>query len=402
MDICFFLPDDDWLEKRIVGTSSVEGVSIHFLENPLFLNSRTEVENYFVGNSFFQTNFYKKQRLDRKILLEDKNQPVGGKWSFDGENRKKFPAKKEIPFYQLPIADQDWKDACEYIDNHFSDNIGEYTTQSSIPFTATEAEIWLEQFLDHRFAEFGMYEDAMVKKEWLLNHSFLSPMLNVGLLMPQEVIDKAIAHADKNGIPMNSLEGFVRQIVGWREFMRGVYHAKGSVQRTRNFWGFDRKIPASFYDGTTGIPPIDETIKKILKTGYAHHIERLMVIGNFFLLCEFDPDEVYRWFMELFVDAYDWVMVPNVYGMTQFADGGIFATKPYISGSNYILKMSDFEKGDWQQIWDGLFWRFMAVNREFFSKNPRLGMLLGNLDRMEPTKKQAHFENAEKFLASIS
>ena len=205
-------------------------------------------------------------------------------------------------------------------------------------------------------------------------------MMNVGLLKPDYIITETLKYAQEHGTPINSVEGFVRQIIGWREFIRGLYVHVGVQQRTTNFWGYTRKIPQSFYDGTTGIVPIDTTIKKILETGYCHHIERLMVLGNFMLLCEFDPDEVYRWFMELFIDAYDWVMVPNIYGMTQFADGGLMATKPYISGSNYLMKMSDYPKGDWQAIWDGLFWRFMDVHRNFFLSNPRLGMLVRMYD----------------------
>jgi deoxyribodipyrimidine photolyase-related protein len=183
--------------------------------------------------------------------------------------------------------------------------------------------------------------------------------------------------------------------------MRGVYVTKGSEERVRNFWGFSRKIPKSFYDGTTGIFPVDETIKKVLETGYCHHIERLMVLGNFMLLCEFDPDEVYRWFMELFIDAYDWVMVPNVYGMSQFADGGLMATKPYISGSNYLMKMSDYKKGEWQHVWDGLFWRFMHIHRDFFLQNPRLGMLVNTFDKMPHEKQKSHLKNAEEFLCKL-
>ncbi|MFZ1572803.1 MAG: FAD-binding domain-containing protein [Candidatus Kapaibacterium sp.] len=147
-----------------------------------------------------------------------------------------------------------------------------------------------------------------------------------------------------NDVGLNSIEGFIRQIIGWREFIRGVYVFKGTQERSRNFWNFKNKIPTSFYTGTTGIEPIDNTIKKLIATGYCHHIERLMILGNFMLLCEFDPNEVYKWFMELFIDSYDWVMVPNVYGMSQFADGGLMATKPYISGSSYVLKMSNFKK----------------------------------------------------------
>ena len=246
-----------------------------------------------------------------------------------------------------------------------------------------------------------MYEDAIVKGENILNHSVLTPMMNTGLLTPQFVLDEALKFGKENGVPLNSLEGFIRQIMGWREFIRGVYEAVGSKERTTNFWGFERKIPASFYDGTTGIPPVDDTIKMLLKTGYNHHIERLMVLGNFMVLCEFHPDEVYRWFMEMYIDSYDWVMVTNVYGMSQFADGGLMATKPYISGSNYLMKMSDYKKGDWQKTWDGLFWRFMHVHRDFFLKNPRLGMLVRTFDKMSDEKRNTHIENGERFLTKL-
>ncbi len=189
--------------------------------------------------------------------------------------------------------------------------------------------------------------------------------------------------------------------MGWREFIHIVYEREGVKQRTKNYWGFKRKIPAAFWKGTTGISPVDVVIKKVLATGYTHHIERLMVMGNFFLLCEFDPDEVYRWFMEMYIDAYDWVMVPNTYGMTQFADGGLMTTKPYISGSNYLLKMGDWKKGPWQETWDALFWRFMHVHRDFFTSNPRLGMLVKTFDKMLKEKQQLHLNNAETFLKTL-
>ena len=249
---------------------------------------------------------------------------------------------------------------------------------------------------------FGVYEDAIVKENSILNHSVLSPMMNVGLITAKEVITNCLAYAKDNDVPINSVEGFVRQIIGWREFIRGVYEVKGSEERTTNFWNFKNKIPPSFYDGTTGIDPIDQTIKKLLQTGYCHHIERLMILGNFMLLCEFDPDEVYRWFMELFIDAYDWVMVTNIYGMSQFADGGLMATKPYISGSNYLMKMSNYKKGEWQSVWDGLFWRFMHTHREFFLSNPRLGMLVRMFDKMPEETRNKHLENGGQYLLSIN
>ena len=334
-------------------------------------------------------------------MLEDSGDPQGGKWTFDTENRKKYPAKKSPPSVHYPSSDSFYEEAQNYVGENFKDNLGNLGETPLYPTNHDDAKAWLEQFLDYRFMKFGDYEDAIVAKENILNHSVLTPMLNSGLLTPDFVIEQSISFAEKEDIPINSLEGFIRQIIGWREFIRGIYEFHGGEERTKNFWDFDRKIPASFYDGTTGIPPIDITIKKMLKTGYCHHIERLMVLGNFMVLCEFNPDEVYRWFMELFIDAYDWVMVPNIYGMSQFSDGGLFATKPYISGSNYLMKMSDYEKGDWQATWDGLFWRFMDVHRDFFSKNPRLAMLLGSFDKMNPEKKEVHISNAEVYLDSL-
>jgi deoxyribodipyrimidine photolyase-related protein len=210
-----------------------------------------------------------------------------------------------------------------------------------------------------------------------------------------------LTYVKENNIPINSTEGFVRQIIGWREFIRGIYVSRGSEERTRNFWKFKKKIPASFYNGTTGIPPIDQTIKKVIQSGYCNHIERLMILGNFMMLCEFDPDEVYKWFMEYFIDSYDWVMVPNIYGMSQFSDGGLMASKPYISGSNYIIKMSNYKKGEWQEVWDGLFWRFMHTQRNFFLSNPRLGMLVRMFDKMPQDKRENHIKNAEKYLRTL-
>ncbi len=229
----------------------------------------------------------------------------------------------------------------------------------------------------------------------------MSPYLNLGLITPELIIEKILNFHKKNKIKINSLEGYLRQVIGWREFIRGIYESRGSDERTTNFWNFKKKIPASFYDGTTGILPIDQTIKKVLKTGYCNHIERLMVLGNFMMLCEFDPDEVYRWFMELFVDSYDWVMVTNIYGMSQFSDGGLMATKPYISGSNYIMKMSNYKKGDWQATWDGLFWRFMDTHRDFFLSNPRLGMLVRMFDKMPEEKRKQHLENGALYLKTL-
>ncbi len=392
---------DNWLEKRIKETATVNNIELTRYPSPNFLNTLEEVDDFFSGKKkYFQTDFYTWQRKKRNILLEENGQPVGGKWTFDTENRLKFPKNEIVPSIQLPEEDSFVSEAKNYTAHNFSSNYGE-TEKFIYPTNHKAAEKWLDDFLKNRFGKFGIYEDAMVKDESILYHSVLSPLLNIGLLNPQQIIDKAMQAAIDSNTPLNSLEGFIRQITGWREFIRIVYEREGCKQRTKNYWGFTRKIPARFWSGNTGIHPVDTVIKKLLRTGYSHHIERLMVMGNFMLLCEFYPDEVYRWFMEMYVDSYDWVMVPNVYGMTQFADGGLMTTKPYISGSNYLMKMGDWNKGAWQEIWDGLFWRFMHVHRDFFSTNPRLGMLIKTFDKMSSEKKAGHLKNATEFLKSL-
>ena len=400
----FIDPSDQWLSRRILKQAGRFKVPVVTYESPLFLNTRSDLSSFFREDkkSFFQTTFYKQQRKKRNILMDEDGRPIGGKWTYDSDNRKKYPKGKVPPATSVPASNSFWEEAAAYTQKHFGENPGSLSSSPLYPVTHDDAQRWFQQFLTERFHDFGAYEDAIVKTEHILHHSLLSPLLNVGLLSPGDVVMQSLEFADTHDIPVNSTEGFVRQMIGWREFIRGMYECKGTAMRTRDFWGFDRKIPACFYDGTTGVEPVDDTIRKVLETGYCHHIERLMVLGNFMLLCEFDPDEVYRWFMELFIDAYDWVMVPNVYGMSQFADGGLFATKPYISSSNYVRKMSDYASGDWQQIWDGLFWRFMSRHTDFFKKNPRLSMLVHTYDRMSEEKRNQHLSVADTFIEGLT
>ena len=396
-------PTDYWLQKRLNTSICESGMTFTEHNSPSFLNTKEDLASFFRSDKkkYHQTTFYIDQRKKRNILIESDGKPTGGAWTFDTENRKKYPAKKTAPFVQFPDIDLYYIEAKKYVETHFSKHLGSLTDSPLYPINFKITKAWLDQFFKERFNDFGIYEDAIVADNSILNHSVLTPMLNVGLISPKEIIDACLLYAKENKVPINSTEGFVRQIIGWREFIRGVYITRGSEERTTNFWKFKKKIPASFYTGTTGIPPIDITIKKVLETGYCHHIERLMVLGNFMLLCEFDPDEVYRWFMELFIDSYDWVMVTNVYGMSQFADGGLMASKPYISGSNYLMKMSNYKKGEWQAVWDGLFWRFMNSHRDFFLSNPRLGMLVRMFDKMPIEKQEKHIKNGEAYLETL-
>jgi len=396
-------PVDNWLEKRIKKQCELKKIKRNKYDTPLFLNTEEELSVFFKKDKkkYHQTSFYTTQRKKMNILMDSMRKPIGGKWTFDGENRKKYPAKKTPPIIFFPDKNKFHEEANSYVQKEFSSHVGDVTEYVAYPTNFKDAKRWLQQFLENRFLEFGPYEDAIVSDNSILNHSVLSPLLNAGLLTPKQVIEQTVSFGIEQEIPINSLEGFVRQIIGWREFIRGMYISRGTDERSTNFWEFTKKIPKSFYNGTTGIAPLDQTIHKLLKTGYNHHIERLMVLGNFMMLCEFDPDEVYKWFMEMYIDSYDWVMVPNIYGMSQFSDGGLMATKPYISGSNYLMKMSNYKKGEWQSVWDGLFWRFMDKHRSFFIKNPRLGMLVSMFDKMPQEKRSKHIETAENYLSNL-
>jgi deoxyribodipyrimidine photolyase-related protein len=393
---------DDWLRQRIGRGAEMAGIRCITYPTPSFMLDLPAVDAFFKGRKkLFQTDFYIAQRKRFNLLLTSEGQPAGGKWTYDTENRKKYPRGRKPPVVVFPAVNDYWKEAGNYVNRHFPDNPGRANAGFVVPTTFQESRAWLNQFLTARFAEFGPYEDALVAEATVLHHSVISPLINAGLLTPAYIVSECVAFADQQHVPLPSLEGFIRQVIGWREFIRGVYEVKGREERQLNFWKFTRRLPQSFWKGSTGMLPVDLTIRKVLDTGYCHHIERLMVLGNFMMLCEFHPDDVYRWFMEMFVDAYDWVMVPNVYGMSQFADGGLMATKPYISGSNYLMKMSDYPAGEWQKDWDALFWRFMDVHRAFFLQNPRLGMLIKTFDKMPEEKKKAHHDRADRFLRQL-
>ena len=395
-------PVDNWLSKRIIDTCKLKSINVEVYDNPLFINKNEDLSSFFRNDKkkFFQTSFYKQQRLKLDVMMIG-DKPEGGKWTYDDQNREKYPKGKIPPTITYPEKNKIYTEAFNYVNDNFNNNYGKINEEIIYPYNFKLAKEWLNVFLKTRFEEFGPYEDAVVKERSILNHSVLSPLINIGLINPKHLVKSILNYYYQHNIRINSCEGFIRQIIGWREFIRGVYICKGTEERNKNFWNFKKKIPKSFYDGTTGIEPVDDTIKKINKSAYANHIERLMIVGNFMLLSEFDPDEVYKWFMELFIDSYDWVMVPNVYGMSQFGDGGLMSTKPYISGSSYILKMSNYKKGEWCSIWDSLFWNFIDKQREFFKTNPRMRMLVSSYDRMNIEKKEKLINNAHNFLKNL-
>lgn len=396
-------PTDFIFEKRLARVCDELNVSCELLANPAFLNSPAQNRDYRAGKKrWFMADFYKSQRQRLNVLM-DGDEPAGGQWSFDEDNRKKVPKKLlgTIPAKTPYEPDKIDLDAQKYVQDRFAVNPG-LLNQLYYPTSQAAAEKWLTHFLEDRFAHFGDYEDAIVEGESWLWHSVLTPSLNIGLLTPGQVIQAAIDYAESGDVPFNSVEGFIRQIIGWREFMRATYDDLGVAMRTTNHWNHHRPMPRCFYDATTGIAPIDDTIRRVLQTGYCHHIERLMVLGGFMFLCEIDPDDIYLWFMELFVDSYDWVMVPNVYAMSQHADGGAITTKPYFSGSAYVRKMSHHRPAEWCQTWDGLYWRWIWNHADELGKNPRWAMMCSMAKKMDLEKRSQHLQNANQFLEGLS
>ncbi len=399
--VTFFDPTDDVLARRLI--TSLKGLEntpeLHELESPNFYLPRAQAKEYFAHHEkVVFTDFYRWQRERYNILINPKTyKPVGGRLSYDTENRKRLPKEPGLPSFQVYGSNKYVDEAREYVLQNFPDNPG-MVDDFPWPTNHQEAEAWLHEFLETRLDSFGPYEDAIDGTAPWVYHSGISPMLNMGLLSPQQVVNSALTRHEKTEVPLASLEGFVRQVLGWREYVRCMYIDRHVALRTTNTFNHSAQLTNDWYAGTTGLKPVDDVIKKVLHRGYAHHIERLMVVGNSMFLSKIHPEEVYRWFMEMCVDAYDWVMVPNVYGMSQYADGGSMVTKPYISSSNYVLSMSHYERGDWSDVWDGLYWGFVEENRELFAKNPRMKMTVLQLDRLSQDRKRIIGYRAEDFL----
>jgi deoxyribodipyrimidine photolyase-related protein len=392
--------EDKFFEEKVLDLAKKLKIKLTIVKTPFFLVSREEFRDYVASvKKPFMKTFYERLRKKHGILME-KGKPCGGKFSFDSDNRNKLPAKVDPPPLKLqdPSQIDYYPEVCALISQHFSDHPGKVENFWAAT-SRKEALSVLDRFIKERLPSFGTYQDAITSRSDFVFHSVVSPYINMGLLLPEEVIAKVEGQYHQNdNTPLNAAEGFIRQVLGWREFVRGIYQEYDEIQQTTNYWKHQRKLTQDWYEATTGIPPLDDAIEKAVHLGYNHHIERLMVVSNLMLLSEIHPQEVYRWFMELFIDSSDWVMGPNVFGMGQFSDGGIFATKPYICGSNYLLKMSDYKKGPWCVVVDGLYWRFIDKHKSFFSANPRLGMMVRTLEKMDKNRKKEIFAAADEFL----
>lgn len=394
---------DKFFESEMLKFLTKNNIEVEIILSPMFLCSREEFKKYLSKHKKpFMKTFYEGERKRLKILLDEKGLPEGGKWSFDTENRKKAPKVLTNKPLVKHETGKHVDDVIKIVDELFADHPGDSQT-FWLPVDRKGALKNLQHFIRYHIYEFGYYQDAITNRSPFLYHSIISPMMNAGLLTPREILKEVLKAAqDDTDIPLSSVEGFIRQVMGWREFVRGIYQNFSDEQDKNNFFKHKRKLTHHWYDGTTGITPVDDAIRKANHYGYCHHIERLMILSNIMLLSEFDPRDVYKWFMEMFVDSADWVMGPNVYGMGQFSDGGIFATKPYISGSNYILKMSDYKKDEWCEVWDGLFWRFINKNKVYFSKNPRLSMMVKTFEKMDQSKKKRLLDLAENFIEKFT
>jgi deoxyribodipyrimidine photolyase-related protein len=397
------VPDRSF-RSQLEGFCRDRGVRLTELPSPAFLESAAESRAWFEGRRRpFMKTFYERQRRRLGLLLEDDGSPCGGRWSYDSENRRRLPkGYVEPPLPALPASPHE-AEVRLLIERHFPNHPGRLG-ELFLPCDHAGADRWLSTFLAERLTSFGPYEDAISTRHDTLHHSLLAPLLNIGLLDPAAVIASTMATVEARrqageAVPIASLEGFLRQVIGWREFVRGIDLVHGDRQASSNFWNHRRLLAPCWENGSTGLPPLDRALERVDRLAYTHHIERLMVISTLMLLCEIHPGEVHRWFMERTIDSYEWVMGPNVYGMGQMSDGGIFATKPYLCGSNYILKMSDHRRGPWCETWDGLYWRFIDRNREFFRRNPRLSMMVRLLERIEPARRRLLEERAEAFLA---
>lgn len=345
-------------------------------------------------------DFWIWQRRRHGLLLDAGGGPLGGAWSLDHDNREPLPRGWRAPVAPPPLHDDPAPAEVVSLVRRFC---GDHPGDAAAAWLPVSRRDWLarlDHFCVHLLGGFGPWQDAFGHAHPTLHHSVLTPALNHGLLLPREVAQRVLVEHVQAGLPLNSVEGFLRQLLGWREFVAGVHRDHAAEQAAGNAWGHHRRLGPAWASAATGIPPWDDALRKAETTGYCHHIERLMVLGNAFFLCGIAPDEVHRWFMEHFVDAAEWVMGPNVYGMSQQSDGGLMTTKPYVCGSAYLRRQGRLPAGPWCDVVDGLYWRFIARNRERLARNHRMRQAVAGYDRLDPRRRARIVGAAEAFLAA--
>ena len=388
--------------KDLMYFCQLNNIDLKIFEDKKFITTDEDYKYWAKDKkSTIQEFYYRWLRKKFSILMDDDSKPLGGKWNYDKDNRQSISKlKSDIPDRINITTDKITLEVMIEVGQIFKSSHGDL---ENFNWSVTHDGAW-EQFiifLDTFLPNYGAFQDAINKDNTFMFHSLLSPYFNSGLLDPLKCINEAQKRFEEsNGeITINSIEGFIRQVLGWREFIMGVYWDNMPQYRQQNFWSHSKQLTSSWYTGDTGIPPLDSAIKESIYFGYTHHINRLMIISNLMNLSGIDPNDIHRWFMEMYIDSADWVMVPNVYGMGTFADGGIFSTKPYICGSSYMLRMSNFKKGEWCDVVDGLYWRFIEKNINFFKTNPRLSLMVNALSKINPDRKKLIFTKAEEFIS---
>lgn len=393
-------PTDDALTKRLLQArrERPDLPTVTFLPSPNFYLKEHEVRQYFNERHKYPfAEFYQWQRERFNILIDENYKPVGGKWSYEDTAHKKPEPQVNFPSFPVFGDNKYVKEAAEWVNEHFPDNPG--GPEFIWPTSHAEAKIWLDDFIENRIDGYAQYENTISTRSPWLHHSLLQSSFNIGLLTPQEAIETALNRHDARPIPLESLEGFIRQILGWREYVRGIYLSQGPAIKAQNPFNHHRKLTGAWYNGTTGLAPLDDLIAKLNDHAYGHNAERRMIAGTLMVLCNIQPEQMYRWHQELFIDAYDWTVVPNVYQMLQLnsANKGMSAA-PYICPSNTIIESSDYDRGLWSDIWDGLFWQFIEKHKTSLSKHAQLRVMVQRLNRLDPDHKRIIYYRAEDFL----
>jgi deoxyribodipyrimidine photolyase-related protein len=407
------LPDEYRVDLDLKQLCKSISISSSVVDSEHFFTSRTELGDFFEGKkTFLMESFYRMLRKKHNVLMEGNN-PLTGKWNYDSENRKKLP-KNHKPTSPL-VFKNDVSEIVNQLQKTDVKIIGTIDASNFVwPINRKQSLQLLDFFATHCLELFGSYQDAMAPNEWSLYHARISFSMNVKMISPQEVIERVIAEWNSRSeeIEYNQLEGFVRQIIGWREYMRGIYWNKMPEFADMNFFNNQEKLPDWFWTGKTKMNCLKDSINQSLDFAYAHHIQRLMVTGNFALLAGVHPDEVDAWYLGIYIDAFQWVEITNTRGMSQFADGGIVGTKPYVSSASYIDKMSHYcgscfykksvKVGDKACPFNSLYWNFYDRNEDKLGKNPRIGMMYNVWRKMKPDDKTALLQQADYYLKNIN
>lgn len=397
-------------EWRLIEALNDAPLKVNILPDNRFIASHAEFEDWAEGRKQLRMEYFYREMRRKTGLLMEGDKPASGKWNFDHDNRK--PAPDEITF-EGPLRfepDAVVEDVLDLVEARFSAHFG---TLRPFWFATTrdQALAQLEHFVAKALPKFGDFQDAMLSDNRFLYHSLVSTSIHLGLLSPLEVCEAAAkAYADGNA-PINAVEGFIRQIIGWREYMRGIYFLEGPAYSKRNVLEHNRDLPEVYWGGKTGMNCMEKAVAQTRDDAYAHHIQRLMVTGNFALLAGIDPHQVHEWYLAVYADAFEWVEAPNTVGMSQFADGGIIASKPYVSSGAYINRMSDYCKtcaysvskktGEGACPFNLLYWHFLDRHRARFSKNARMGNMYRTWDRMDADRRTTVIEEADALLAKL-